>query len=83
MIGLMRAALELKREEALAELIESRDADFNDHRVTHSAKTANALARFLLLEELIADSVELPDKGERRPASRKGGAPSGDQSLDL
>jgi hypothetical protein len=82
MKGVTVHELEVKREQALAELIESRDADFNDHRVTHSAKTANALARFLLLEELVAAAVDLADQGKGN-AKRKGGTPSGDQPLDL
>lgn len=52
--GLTTHQLELKREEALAELRDARDADFENGRVNQSARTASALSQFLLLEELVA-----------------------------
>jgi hypothetical protein len=81
--GLDLAALERKREAALADLIEARQADFGKGRVTHSGATADATSRFLLLEQLCADAIELTDEGERRPARRKVSTPRADQTLDL
>ena len=77
--------LERKREHELANLLEAREADFSRGRVTLSGATANALSRFVLLEELCAEAIELVDesKSKRRAAGREGGAPGGDQSLDL
>jgi hypothetical protein len=52
--GLTTHQLEVRREMALADLLEAREEDFANQRVNQSAKTANALSRFLLLEELVA-----------------------------
>lgn len=73
----------LKREAALADLLEARQADFGRGRVTLSGATADALSRFIVLEELCADAVELTNENKGRAAGRKGGTPSADNALDL
>jgi len=80
--GVTLDALEVKRGAALADLIEARQADFGRGRVTLSGATADALSRFLVLEDLCAAAVGLGDEGKAN-AKRDGGAPSPNNSLDL
>src|SRR5215831_6027602 len=82
MRGLELRVLEQKREAALADVIESCEADFQKMRVGLSGRTAAALARLLELESLCAAAVELPGKQQRR-SGREDGEPSSDQALDL